>query len=204
MARYFVSSGVMSPCIWSCGDYFGCMTTAEIDPQITMAELLHRMPGAQRALFRLYHIGGCSSCGFRPDETLAGVCERNEGLNPDEVMARVIEACEEDEKILITPGDLANARRTGDIRLLDIRTSEEFDAVKIEGARHFSQEMLQEIMSHWPKDQTIVLIDHQGSRVLDAAAFFSGHGFTAIRALRGGIDAWSIEVDPTLPRYTLE
>ena len=36
-----------------------------------MAELLEAYPGAQRALFRNYHIGGCSSCGFRPDETLA-------------------------------------------------------------------------------------------------------------------------------------
>ena len=180
------------------------MTTATIDPQITMAELLLRLPGAQRALFKLYHIGGCSSCGFRPDETLAGVCERNEGLDPEEVMTRVTEACEEDDKILISPGDLANARREGEVRVLDIRTREEYDTVQISGSQHFSQELLQEIMGHWPKDAILVLVDHQGTRVLDAAAYFSGHGFTNIRALRGGIDAWSIEVDPSLPRYTVE
>lgn len=180
------------------------MTTVDLDPQVTMAELLHRMPGAQRALFRLYHIGGCSSCGFRPDETLAGVCERNDGLDPSEVIARVAEACEEDEKILISPGDLANARRAGDVHLLDIRTREEFDAVKIEGSQHFSQELLQNLMGNWPKDAMVVLIDHQGTRVLDAAAYFVGHGFTNIRALRGGVDAWTIEVDPSLPRYTVE
>jgi len=39
---------------------------------------------------------------------------------------------------------------------------------------------------------------------MDAAAFFAGHGFTAIRALRGGVDAWSEEVDPGVPRYELE
>lgn len=194
----------MSPCICVHSVYFEISMTAVIDPQITMAELLHRLPGAQRALFRLYHIGGCSSCGFRPDETLAGVCERNEGLDPEEVVARVTEACEEDEKILISPGDLANTRRLSDVKLLDIRTREEFDAVQISGAQHFSQELLQEIMTTWEKDATIVLLDHQGTRVLDAAAYFSGHGFTNIRALRGGIDAWSIEVDPSLPRYTVE
>ncbi len=37
-----------------------------IDPNITMRELLEQFPGAQRALFRKYHIGGCSSCGFSP------------------------------------------------------------------------------------------------------------------------------------------
>lgn len=180
------------------------MTTAVIDPQITMAELLQRLPGAQRALFRLYHIGGCSSCGFRPDETLAGVCERNDGLDPEEVFAKVAEACAEDEKILITPGDLANARREGSVTVLDIRTREEFDAVKISDSRLFSQELLQEIMTTWPKDDMIALVDHQGARVLDAAAYFTGHGFTNIRALRGGVDAWSLEVDPSLARYTLE
>ena len=39
---------------------------------------------------------------------------------------------------------------------------------------------------------------------LDAAAFFQGHGFENVKSLRGGIDAWSVEVDPKLPRYHLE
>ena len=39
---------------------------------------------------------------------------------------------------------------------------------------------------------------------MDAAAYFAGHGFENVRALQGGIDAWSQEVDPNLPRYELE
>ena len=39
---------------------------------------------------------------------------------------------------------------------------------------------------------------------MDAAAYFAGHGFTNVRALGGGIDAWSVEIDPALPRYELE
>ena len=50
----------------------------------------------------------------------------------------------------------------------------------------------------------IVLIDHQGARSLDAAAYFGGHGFTNVKALLGGIDAWSQQIDPSLPRYRLE
>ena len=64
--------------------------TAIIDPQITMSVLLERYPGAQRALFRKYHIGGCSSCGFQPNETLAGVCARNENLDIDEVAEHIL------------------------------------------------------------------------------------------------------------------
>lgn len=179
--------------------------TATLSPDLTMQELLQALPGAQRALFRLHHIGGCSSCGFRPDETLAEVCARNDGLDPAEVLAQVEAACAEDARMLIEPKAAADAlAEDADTRLLDIRTREEFDAVHIPQARHFTQDLLQTIMGEWPKDSLIVLIDHQGARSLDAAAYFAGHGFTNVRGLRGGIDAWSLEIDPTLPRYSVE
>jgi rhodanese-related sulfurtransferase len=66
------------------------------------------------------------------------------------------------------------------------------------------QDFLQDVMGTWAKDTWIIIVDHTGNRSLDAAAYFTGHAFTNIRALRGGIDAWSCEVDPTLPRYTTE
>jgi rhodanese-related sulfurtransferase len=89
-------------------------------------------------------------------------------------------------------------------RLLDIRTREEFEAVHIPGSQLMGQDFLQEVMGTWAKDTAIIIVDHTGSRSLDAAAYFAGHSFTNIRALRGGIDAWSCEVDASLPRYTTE
>ena len=74
----------------------------------------------------------------------------------------------------------------------------------LEGTQLLDQALMQDMLATRPKDDLLVIIDHKGSRSLDAAAYFAGHGFTNIRCLRGGIDAWSAEVDPTLPRYTLE
>jgi rhodanese-related sulfurtransferase len=179
------------------------MTT--IDPAITMRELLEQLPGAHRALFRKYHIGGCSSCGFQPDETLAGVCKRNEDLPVNDVIAYLLESHEEDLKTLIAPADLAALRDRGELpRLIDIRTREEFDAARIEGSLLFTQELMQEILGTWDRNALLVITDHQGKRSMDAAAFFAGHGFTAVKALRGGVDAWSVEADPSVPRYELE
>jgi rhodanese-related sulfurtransferase len=48
-----------------------------------------------------------------------------------------------------------------------------------------------------------VIYDHLGIKSMDAAAYFLGHGFTNVRALQGGIDAWS-EVDPRIRKYRLE
>jgi len=64
--------------------------------EMTMAEVLEASPGAQRALFKNYHIGGCASCGFRPEETLADVCNRNGGLDPESVLENVRGALEQD------------------------------------------------------------------------------------------------------------
>ncbi len=176
-----------------------------IDPNITMRELLEHFPGAQRALFRKYHIGGCSSCGFSPDETLAGVCARNENLNVDEVVEHIMVSHEADHAMQIEPRDLADRLATGEqVQLLDIRTREEFDAVKLPDAHLFTQELMQEILSKWSREKPLVIYDHKGERSMDAAAYFQGHGFENIRNLRGGIDAWSAEVDPKLPRYHLE
>ncbi len=169
-----------------------------------MDELLARFPGARRALFRNYHIGGCASCGFQPEETLAGVCARNGGLDPAEVVGKILEAHEQDEKVFIGSTDAAELAEKNEARFVDIRTREEFDAVHIPGSQLMGQDFLQEIMGKWDKSARIVVVDHLGTRSLDAAAYFTGHGFTNVRALRGGIDAWSCEVDPSLPRYTTE
>jgi len=179
-------------------------SAATIDPNITMKELLQQFPGAQRALFRRYHIGGCSSCGFAPEETLAGVCARNENLNTAEVIEHIIESDAADRAMQIEPRELASRLKDGDVHLLDVRTREEFDAVKIDGAELFTQELMQEAMSNWPREHLLVIYDHEGTRSMDAAAYFLGHGFPNVKSLRGGIDAWSVEVDTSLPRYHLE
>ncbi len=183
--------------------YLQPMTTTEVHPDLTMEELLGIFPGARRTLFQLHHIGGCSSCGFSPAETLAQICARNGGLDPATVLGEIREGHLKDESLLISPADLhARLKDTG-IRLLDIRTREEFEAVSITGSRFMTQEIMQEAMN-WPKETEIFLIDHSGGRVLDAAAYFAGHGFTAVKGLKGGIDAYSSQADPSLPRYTTE
>jgi rhodanese-related sulfurtransferase len=178
--------------------------TAAISGETTMRELLEISPGAQRALFRKYHIGGCASCGFRPDETLAQVCARNENLPVDEVIAYLLSSQEEDGRMQISPGELAQALYEGSARLIDIRTREEYESARIERSTLLNQELMQEILTRWDRDAMIVFADHRGARSMDAAAYFAGHGFTQARALRGGIDAWSEEIDPSIPRYHLE
>src|SRR5262252_9266967 len=104
--------------------------TVAITPQSPMGAVLEAFPGAQRALFRRYHIGGCSQCGFQPTETLAEVCERNGQLDVAEVLAHIRSSHEQDTKILIEPKQLSDWRKEdSSVRLVDVRSREEFEAV---------------------------------------------------------------------------
>ena len=179
--------------------------TLELNGETTMEEILANFPGAKRALFARYHIGGCQSCSYQDDETLAEVCERNEDLPIDEVIQHVLESHEEDAKILIEPGDLAEkiaGEKTP--RLIDLRTREEHEAVALPESELFSNDLLQEIFGKENKERDIILYDHTGDRCLDAAAYLLGHGFKNTRALRGGIDAYAQEADTSIARYKLE
>ena len=177
-------------------------TSIDISADSAMEEVLTVFPGARRALFRKYHIGGCSSCGFKMDETLGGVCERNNDLDVTEVLGEIQSSHEADQKILVEPKVLQDELAASpDLKLLDVRSREEFDAARIEGATHMTRDLMQEIMGKWDPEEPFVIIDHQGQQGLDAAAYYLGHGLKNVRCLRGGIDAWSLEVDETVPRY---
>jgi len=182
--------------------------TSETDlvgPQSQMGELLEAFPGAQRALFRRYHIGGCSQCGFQPTETLQQVCQRNNLADVQAVFEHIKTSHGQDTKILIESTELsAWMHRDNSIQLIDVRSREEFEAVHIEGSRLMSQPLIQKILSEGTNTRPLVVVDHKGSQGLDAAAYFMGHGLTNVRCLRGGIDAWARDVDKSMKRYRLE
>lgn len=167
-----------------------------------MREVLGAYPSAQRALMRKYHIGGCQSCGFSPEETLGDVLGRHNVPDARGVIDHIKESHEQEQRIQISPKEVAEAiNGPAAPKLIDVRTEQEMAIGRIDGALPATQELVQEMMSSWPKDTPIVTHCHHGVRSLDAASYLIGHGFTNVRSMSGGIDAWSEQVDPGVPRY---
>jgi len=132
------------------------------------------------------------------------VCTRNGNLDVAEVLAHIQSSHEQDSKVLISPKELAELlQKDKSVKLVDVRSREEFEAVHIEGSVLLSQDVLRELMASGSNTNPIVVVDHQGRNGLDAAAYFMGHGLQNVRCLRGGIDAWAQEVDPKMRRYKL-
>lgn len=170
-----------------------------MDAGTKMDRLMAEMPGARRALFARYHLGGCQSCAFDDSETLAELCERAE-LDAGEVLEHLLKSHEHDLTMLMAPKDVA-AR--DDVSFVDVRTREEHEAVKINAAEFFNPRLQERIFKEKPGG-LIVLYDHTGKYVLDQVAWFRGHGIENAFGLTGGIDAWSKEVDPKVMRYRVE
>jgi rhodanese-related sulfurtransferase len=166
----------------------------------TMEQVTTVFPSAQRALFQKYHVGGCSSCGFQPTDMLTTVAT-NHGLDVNEVIEHIKRSQEMEKNLEITPAETAQMLKENRIKLIDVRTPEEYAIASVEGSILVNQSLAQEILETWPKDTAIVTICHRGMRSLDAAAYLRGHGFTNTRSMTGGIDAWSLQIDSSVPRY---
>jgi rhodanese-related sulfurtransferase len=108
----------------------------------------------------------------------------------------------EESQLEIQPGELFDRLQRGEaVRLIDVRTPEERAIVSIKGSMLATRELVQEMLSGWPRDTMIVTYCHSGVRSLSAASFLFERGFSNVRSLSGGIDAWAVEVDPSLARY---
>ena len=83
---------------------------------------------------------------------------------------------------------------------VDVRTEQERDVARIEGSRLLDQAYHDHLLS-LDRSTTIVFQCHHGIRSQSAAEYCQGLGFQNLFNLRGGIDAWSQLVDPTVPRY---
>ncbi|MBH96956.1 MAG: monothiol glutaredoxin, Grx4 family [Rhodospirillaceae bacterium] len=101
----------------------------------------------------------------------------------------------------ITPSELKATMDSGEqYYLFDVRDEQEREKSKIVGAIVLNEAAMQTIESV-PKDTKLIFYCHSGPRSQGAAEHFRLRGYTNVHNLAGGIDAWSQQVDPTVPRY---
>ena len=91
--------------------------------------------------------------------------------------------------------------RKPDLVLVDVREPREAEIARIDGARNIPLRELPGRLAELPGHGEIVTLCHHGPRSLKAREILKGAGFSSVRSLAGGIDAWSREVDDTVPRY---
>jgi monothiol glutaredoxin len=86
------------------------------------------------------------------------------------------------------------------LELFDVRSQEERDKAKIEGSKLLDRQAQQYVLG-LDKATPLYFHCHHGQRSQQAAAYFLSQGFNNVFNVSGGIDAWSLEIDPRVPRY---
>ena len=89
-----------------------------------------------------------------------------------------------------------------DVVVLDCRELWEFETAKIENSRHIPMnDIPARFNEELDPEKHIVVVCHHGVRSMNVTVWLRNQGFEQAQSLRGGIDAWSAEVDPAVPRY---
>lgn len=102
----------------------------------------------------------------------------------------------------ITPRELKDRLDKGDnLCLLDVREPWENSKAKIEGSILIPLGTLPYSLDQLDRNAEIIAYCHHGMRSADATGFLLQQGFKNVKNLVGGIDAWSVQVDPNIPRY---
>jgi adenylyltransferase/sulfurtransferase len=134
----------------------------------------------------------CPVCGFHPTVTslidyqaFCGV-----GAEPSYDGAEITAQELEDEW-----------RRNPDLVVIDVREPHEYEITHIDGALLIPLGQLPDRLGELDGHREIVTHCHHGARSLKALEILKAAGFSKVRSLRGGIDAWAVNVAPSLPRY---
>lgn len=85
--------------------------------------------------------------------------------------------------------------------LLDVREHVELELAAVDGARHIPMREIPARLAELDRDMPIVVMCHGGGRSRRVAEYLQSNGFEQVFNLKGGIDAWSTEIDPQVPRY---
>ncbi len=106
------------------------------------------------------------------------------------------------EGVEVTVGELADeVKENPNVVLVDVRESYEWEICHIRDAVLIPLGELPDRLNEFEGQTDIVTYCHTGVRSLRALEILKAAGFSKVRSLRGGIDAWAVEVDPTLARY---
>jgi rhodanese-related sulfurtransferase len=104
-----------------------------------------------------------------------------------------------------SPHDIQRRIDAGEpLLLIDVREPEEFAITRIEGATLIPMRdipaSLQQLEAK-ASEATLIVFCHHGVRSLNVAHWLREQGVPACQSMAGGIDAWSTQIDPSVPRY---
>ena len=102
----------------------------------------------------------------------------------------------------ILPRDVKQRLDRGEkLLLVDVREPHEHALCQIEGAVLIPMGSIPTNLQRLDTDEDVICFCHHGMRSMDVANWLRAQGVKSARSMSGGIDRWSVEIDPGVPRY---
>jgi molybdopterin/thiamine biosynthesis adenylyltransferase/rhodanese-related sulfurtransferase len=138
----------------------------------------------------------CPVCGENPTikelidyEMFCGITPEPEktDMHPDEVTVQDMKRVLDDPQL--------------NVKVIDVREADEYEIAHVEGAQLLPLSQLQQRFTELDPNQQYYIHCHHGGRSMRALQFLRQQGFKYLKNVKGGIDAWSSEVDSSVPKY---
>lgn len=108
------------------------------------------------------------------------------------------------ESLELTPQEASRRLKADEAILIDVREPEEYAIARIDGARLIPMQTVPaelEKLQTLARESTLLVVCHHGLRSLQVVSWLRGQGVENCHSVAGGIDRWSQEIDPAVPRY---
>lgn len=104
----------------------------------------------------------------------------------------------------LTPQEASRLTKAEEAILIDVREPEEYAVARIDGARLIPMQTVPaelQKLEALADESTLLVLCHHGVRSLQVVSWLREHGVENCASVTGGIDRWSREIDPSVPRY---
>ena len=176
------------------------MTDFQLDTP--MREVETRYPFSRSVLHAKFHVGGCVTCGYEPEETISQVATKH-GKDAEAMLAALNEGLESLQSAEISGQELALLRTSGlPVLLIDVREPWEHEIVNLgPEALLLTALNMETVFARAAQTPHVVVYCHHGIRSLNAVLYMRENGIKHARSLHGGVDLFGREIDTTLARY---
>lgn len=176
--------------------------TLKFDLNSTMQEVERTYPFARAMLHAKFHVGGCASCGFEPNETIAQVAHKHSkdaSSMVEELNQGIRDMMDAEIDVYAASKLLMHSEKA---LFVDVREPWEFEICKLgENVTLLNEKTMPLIFDQGRSTQHVVVYCHHGVRSLNAALYMRQNGLPNAVSLKGGIDRYAMLIDPSIQRY---
>jgi rhodanese-related sulfurtransferase len=169
--------------------------------ETTMAEIEAFYPFARAKLHAQFHVGGCASCGYEPQESLYEVAKKH-SKDPNLMLEVLNRGFDDMKQAEIEVQEAAKQLNNNNVLFVDVREPWENAICSLgKNAILLNEKTMPLIFEKAATAAQVIVYCHHGVRSLNAALYMRENGIPQAVSLKGGIDRFAQIVDPAMPRY---